>query len=184
MRKFAPLLIWAFVMPALALGSTANGQEARGAEQKPFIAASVDDLLDAVQACEANKSDQSFDVEGIRKLGWQSLSPPGVMPSDRTMFGKKSSGASITIAPSDAGPDRGCIVIGWVEDKAVSLSARDRIAQKLALTLQVEGDSQAAARANGWAYTFLAFTKPQVTDQTRVVIVITSVNGDQDPEGN
>ena len=100
------------------------------------------------------------------------------------MFSKPLSGASITIAPDDVGPERACIVIGWVSDKSVALSTRDRIAREFGLELRIKSESEATADLEGWRYTFLAFTKPQVTDQTRVLFVIAPANDDPDPKGN
>ena len=184
LRKYVSRLVFLFAISALPLGAAAQEADAGIADRKAFMSASTQDILDAVLTCEANKSGQTFDRAGIRKSGWRRLSPLGYKSTEPAMFGKRRNGASITISPDEVGSDRACIIIGWVDDKNKADSARNRISDELGLTMQINSPNQAQAELEGWAYTSLTFTKPQVTDQTRVLFVIAPANVSPGSKGN
>jgi len=90
------------------------------------------------------------------------------------MFGKLPSGASITIADSKHGKSDSCVIIGWVNQSSGVDDATSRIANALGLMLEYDSSGATTAKHNGWDYTFLRFTKPEVTDQIRMIIVIST----------
>ena len=163
---------------AFSAGIGVCAQEASPATDSPFVAATPDNILKAVQTCVTSKTDNSFDTAQIRKSGWRRLSPPGGMRDGQSMFANRPSGASITIGASEAGPDSACVIIGWVDNRTVAETVSREIEDELGLELQAENAEVARAQRAGWTYTIAFFTRPDVTSQTRMIVVIAPTEDD------
>ncbi|ABC63689.1 hypothetical protein ELI_07985 [Erythrobacter litoralis HTCC2594] len=97
------------------------------------------------------------------------------------MFGKLPSGASITISDSDVRKKDSCVIIGWVNETSSVDEVQNQVTRLLGLEFEDDPTGAKTAKSNGWNYALMSFTKPDVTDQTRVIIVITSNNASAAP---
>ena len=157
---------------AVSAGPAAYGSDTGGSSEKAFVAATSEDMLGAVQTCEASKSDDRFDGTKVRRNGWRRLSPPGGKSDGQSMFGNRSSGASITISPMEDRSGNACVIIGWVDDDEAATSSERLIADEMGLSLKTLSPRHAEASNDGWKYSFLRFTRPDVTDQVRMIVAI------------
>ena len=137
------------------------------AQERAFIEATTEHLTEATETCEAAKAGRAFDTAKIIQQGWRNRGGP-------SMFGKLPSGASITISDSKHGKNDSCIIIGWVNKESSVDDATSRIASTLGLMLENDPSGSTTAQHNGWDYAFLRFTKPEVTDQIRMIIVVSA----------
>ncbi|WP_155806016.1 hypothetical protein [Erythrobacter litoralis] len=170
MSKALPILTHSLAALTLALSasSAALGQE------KTFIEATSEHLVGAVNTCEAAKDGSVFSTLKIKQQGWRSRGGP-------SMFGKLPSGASITISDSDVRKKDSCVIIGWVNETSSVDEVQNQVTRLLGLEFEDDPTGAKTAKSNGWNYALMSFTKPDVTDQTRVIIVITSNNASAAP---
>lgn len=122
----------------------------------------------AVKTCEAAKTGRKFDPSKIDQEGWKKFgSQFGPL-----MFSKFRNEASIAIASTETGQKSGCIIMGWVNETNVVDVTKSRVAELLELEFKNDTAGAPTANANGWNYEIRSFTKPEITNQTRLVIVI------------
>jgi len=172
--KCAPaLLVFTASTVGCAQEATSATETSQSSAELPFVAATPENIMDAVQACEKVKDSQGFETSEIRSLGWRQISPPRGLPEGQSMFANRPSGASITIGASEAGPDQTCVIIGWVDSRELAESISSQIASEYDLALHEENDEVAKADRANWTYTIAMLTKPDVTSQIRMIVVIT-----------